>query len=498
MKHSTKTFFVLLIAVIVCISNFSLISAAATIPEATPEFYVNDFANILSEEDESILMNNALTLATENDGIQVVVSTIESLNGDTVENYATQMYNKYGIGKNDMGILILLSTGDRQIRVEVGKAMEGYINDSKAGRFMDKYAIPYLKENKFNEGIISLQTAFINEITTCVSEEKNVTSTSDPLPSIDFSIVFGVLGIILFLALLIYIIILISKKIEKRKQLISDLNAEIADLKKINSRLNDRNISDKQELTKVIASLEHNKHALEYSLSKVQNELANLKDRYSRVLKIYPDSDTKVDEMIKAEQIQRDKEIAASVDSHISDVIDLGPDKDIVLRLSSVISEYEHLTSDQKTYIKNDISKLKNLYILSLHLEEEYKKELEEERIRKLTEKRKKEAKSVTEEILAVISAIGCARAHHLYKLNNAKDLYDDLDSETKKYVERSVISKLNSLISAAKRDKEEEERRRRESSYNSYNSSSSSSSSFGGFGGFGGSSGGGGASRGF
>lgn len=496
MKHSIKTFVVLLITVILCISNFTLISASTTIPEATPEFYVNDFANILSEEDESILMNKALTLANENDGIQIVVSTIESLNGDTVENYATQMYNKYGIGKNDMGLLILLSTGDRQIRVEVGKAMERYINDSKAGRFMDNYAIPYLKDNKFDEGIISLQDALINEIVTCVSAENNVAPTSEPLPDIDFSIVFGVLGVILLLALLIFLIVLISKKIEKLKELISNLNDQIANLKKANSRLNARNASDKQELTKVIGSLEHNKHALESSLSKVQNELANLKDRYSRVLKIYPDTDTKVDEMIKTEQIARDKRIAASVDSHISDVIDLGPDKDIVLRLSSVISEYEHLTSDQKTYIKNDISKLKNLYILSLHLEEEYQKELEKERIKK----RKKDAKSVTEKILAVISAIGCARAHHLYKLNDAKDLYDDLDHETKKFVDHSVISKLDSLISAAKRDKEDEERRRRESSYNSYSSSSRSSSSFGssGFGGFGGSSGGGGASRGF
>ena len=42
--------------------------------------------------------------------------------------------------------------------------MEGYIPDSKAGRFIDNYAIPSLKENKFNEGIIQLQGAFIEEI----------------------------------------------------------------------------------------------------------------------------------------------------------------------------------------------------------------------------------------------------------------------------------------------------------------------------------------------
>jgi len=172
MKNLTKTFCVTLITVILCISSFTSVFATATIPEATTDFYVNDFANVFTNEERTALMNNAVKLANESDGIQVVVSTVEALEGDTVENYALNMYNKYGIGKDDMGLLILLSTGDRQIRVEIGKAMEGYINDAKAGRFIDKYAISYLKENKFNEGLISLQSAFIKEITNCISEEK--------------------------------------------------------------------------------------------------------------------------------------------------------------------------------------------------------------------------------------------------------------------------------------------------------------------------------------
>ena len=148
--------------------------------------------------------------------------------------------------------------------------------------------------------------------------------------------------------------------------------------------------------------------------------------------------------------------------------------------------------------VVNDFTKLKSLYANSLKLKEEYEKKLEEERIRKLTEERKEKASSVTKQILAVISAVGIARAHDLYDLNDAKDLYEDLDSETQKYVDDSVISELDSLISAARRDKEEEEERRRRSSYNSSYSSSSSSFGGGGFSGFGGSSGGGGASRGF
>lgn len=499
MKNLTKTFSVLLFAVILCIGSLTSVFAAATIPEATEDFYVNDFANVFTAEEKEALMESAVKLANESNGIQVVISTVESLEGDTVENYAHSMYNKYGIGKDDMGLLILLSTGDRQIRVEVGRAMEAYINDSKAGRFIDKYAISYLKENKFNEGLISLQSSFINEITECVSAEKNPESTpNSSLPSINFSIVFGILGIIILLGLIIYVVLLILKKIRKRKALIYDLNAQISTLKITNSNLKNQHEAEKEELNKVIEDLKYDKHSLESTLLETKTELANLQDRYNRAWEIYPDVDAKVDEMIVKEQIEKDKEIAAEVDDNISNVIELSPSKDIVDKVFSVMSEYKNLTHEQRAYIKNDFKKLEDLYINSLELKEEYEKKLEEERLRKLTEERKKKAESVTKQILAVISAVGIARAHDLYDLNDAKDLYEDLDSETQKYVDSSVISNLNSLISAAKRDKDDEERRRRQSSYSSSYRSSSSFSRGGGFGGFGGRSGGGGASRGF
>ena len=497
MKNLTKTFSILLIATILCISSFTCIFASVTIPDATSDFYVNDFANVFTDEEENTLMNNAVKLATETDGVQVVVSTIESLEGDTVENYAYNMYNKYGIGKDDMGLLILLSTGDRKIRVEIGRTMEGYINDSKAGRFIDKYAIPYLKDNKFNEGLISLQSAFVKEITNNVLSEKTLNSTFDSLPSVDWSNFLLTIGIIVILALFAYIILLIARKIKKRKALISELNKRISNLEKSNSNLTKQNIADKNASNKIIDKLKQDKNTLTITLSQTKNELTTLKDRYARILKIYPDANAKVDEMLKQEQIEKDKSLAASVDSHISEVISLSPNKDIIDKVFSVMSEYKNLTKEQRAYIKNDFTKLKNLYVNSLKLKEDYEKKLEEERIRKLTEQRKKKADSVTKQILAVIAGIGIARANDLYELNEAKDLYEYLDSETKRYVDDSVISDLNSLIAAARRDKEEEEeeeRRRRQASYHS----SSSSFSGGGFGGFGGNSGGGGASRGF
>lgn len=131
--------------------------AETAIPDATSQFYVNDFADVFTDEEESRLMDNAVALADEYDDIQVVVTTIKSLDGSSIENYALNMYNNYGIGKNDMGLLILLSTGDRKIYVATGLAMETYFPDSKVSRFIDDYAIPYLAGNKFNEGLTKIK-----------------------------------------------------------------------------------------------------------------------------------------------------------------------------------------------------------------------------------------------------------------------------------------------------------------------------------------------------
>lgn len=500
MKKAIKFFVAILVIIVMCVTSAVSVFASANIPEATLDFYVNDFAGVFSEEEKSKLMNNAVTLAKENDGIQVVVTTVKSLDGETVEDYAYDMYNKYGIGKDDMGLLILLSTGDRQIRVEVGKAMEAYVNDAKAGRFMDKYAIPLLKENKFNEGLISLQEALITEVKTCV-----VTGTIDDVDkkvniSIDWSSVFLVLGIILLVGVVVFVIILIAKKVKSKKEYVEGLEDEVKRLKAQKISMQESHEANTEALRSINSELKYDKDELQTECKQLNDKLKELKDRHCRLLTIYPDADEKIDAMIKAERIAKDKEKAKEVDDLIKSVIDLLPSKDIVGKVESVLSNYNLLTDGQKQYVEADIRELKDLYSFSLQLKKEHERKLEEERIRQLTEQRKNKAEKVTKELLAVIALVGVARASDLYKLRDAKSLYDNLDYETKKFVDKAAISKLDSLLSDAKRRKdeeEEEERRRRRASYHS-SSSFGGGSSFGGHGGFGGRSGGGGSSRGF
>lgn len=271
MKKTTKCLIAILTLLFTMLSTNSIVFAkSVSVPSATSDFYVNDFAEVFSEEQKSRLMENAIKLSDKYDGAQVVITTVKSLDSNAIEDYSYEMYNQYGIGKNDMGILILLSTGDRQIRIEVGKAMEAYINDSKAGRFIDKYAIPSLKENKFDEGLIKLQEALISEVQVNLDKEKNNTSDIEETPKkeIDSGKVLRFVLIVLICGAVCILILIIIKRInsQKRKEqsLIESVKVKEKEIHYLNSIIekanNDINTSNNEcfDLKKEIKDLKGN------------------------------------------------------------------------------------------------------------------------------------------------------------------------------------------------------------------------------------------------
>ncbi len=137
---------------------------AMEIPDATEEFYVNDFADVLSYETENMITGSGQRMFEEK-GMQIVVTTVESLYGEAIEEYSIEMARKYKIGSEgaDNGILVLLAVSDREVRIEVGYGLEGDMNDAKAGRFLDDYAMEYFADNDFDGGINNLYRALLIE-----------------------------------------------------------------------------------------------------------------------------------------------------------------------------------------------------------------------------------------------------------------------------------------------------------------------------------------------
>ncbi len=152
--------FVLIISVLLSVSSF-----AVKLPEPTNDFFVNDFANVIDEEDEKELMKIGENLFVKT-GAQVVVVTVDTLDGADVSEYVLELGRKWGVGDKEKnnGVVLLLSVSERQITIQVGYGLEGRLTDGKTGRILDKYAIPYLKNNDFSTGLTEAYKAIVSEV----------------------------------------------------------------------------------------------------------------------------------------------------------------------------------------------------------------------------------------------------------------------------------------------------------------------------------------------
>lgn len=86
---------------------------------------MNDFASVIDSEYKQQIQNEAVLLY-EKTGAQVVIVTINSLDGESLEEYANLLFREWGIGSSekDNGVLMLVSVGDRLSRIEVGYGLK--------------------------------------------------------------------------------------------------------------------------------------------------------------------------------------------------------------------------------------------------------------------------------------------------------------------------------------------------------------------------------------
>jgi len=130
--------------------------AQAERPFPKPKGLVNDFANVIpaAHEQKIAAVTGELFQKTQ---IPVVVVTMPDIGGAEYNDYTTRLYEAWGIGKKgeDKGVLIFVTIKERKMRIETGYGVEGILPDGLVGEIRDRYMTPYLKENKFGEGILN-------------------------------------------------------------------------------------------------------------------------------------------------------------------------------------------------------------------------------------------------------------------------------------------------------------------------------------------------------
>lgn len=115
---------------------------------------VNDYANLLSPG-VSQRLEQALADFERSDSTQIVVLTINSLEGESLEEYSIRVAEAWRIGqtKLDNGAILLIAKQERKIRIEVGRGLEGVLTDLVSGRIIRGDISPYFKKNDYDSGI---------------------------------------------------------------------------------------------------------------------------------------------------------------------------------------------------------------------------------------------------------------------------------------------------------------------------------------------------------
>jgi uncharacterized protein len=138
-------------------------AGAKDIPPLTGR--IVDQANLLSPEQRQRI-ESKLAQFEQQTGDQVAVLTIDSLDGEAIEDYANKVARAWGLGRKgkDNGVLLLVAKQDRKMRIEAGYGLEPVLTDLQTKVIQDEVIIPYFKKGDFGGGIEAGVDAILSTI----------------------------------------------------------------------------------------------------------------------------------------------------------------------------------------------------------------------------------------------------------------------------------------------------------------------------------------------
>lgn len=135
---------------------------------AVPELrqQVTDITGTLSTSEQQSL-TQPLQDITQKTRAQVAVLIVPSTGDDSIEQYATRVFDNWRLGdaKRNDGILIIVAWSDRTVRIQVGYGLEEKVTDALAGDIIRSNMIPAFKQQKLAKGLELAIIALNNQLT---------------------------------------------------------------------------------------------------------------------------------------------------------------------------------------------------------------------------------------------------------------------------------------------------------------------------------------------
>jgi len=183
-------------AVVAVLLSASLVALAANFPALTGR--IVDQANIIPAATRVDIEPKLADLETKS-GIQLVVATVSSLQGEEIEPYANELFRAWKLGEKtkNNGVLLLVAPNERRARIEVGYGLEGTLTDALSKIIVANAIAPRFKDGDFGGGVSRGVDDIITVLTTDASEWQKrpaVRVDSEPAPDLgDWLLIAGLL-----------------------------------------------------------------------------------------------------------------------------------------------------------------------------------------------------------------------------------------------------------------------------------------------------------------
>lgn len=165
------------------------------------EMAVYDGADLFKENEEQQLRQKLETYA-DTTSTQIVVATINSLNGEYIGTYAADWAHDWGIGQKDEdnGLLILIAKTDAKIWITTGYGLEQYLTDATTKTIIDNIILPEFRKGDYYQGLDKGITAVFEVLAgrfdaTAVQKSKGENSWP-----------FAIFPLLIFIVLIIFIV----------------------------------------------------------------------------------------------------------------------------------------------------------------------------------------------------------------------------------------------------------------------------------------------------
>ncbi len=149
----------------------ALLSAAFAINFPALTGRVVDQANIIPADSRAAIEAKLADLEAKS-GIQLVIATVSSLDGQEIEPYANELFRTWKLGEKtkNNGVLLLVAPNERRVRIEVGYGLEGTLTDALSQVIIANAITPRFKTGDYAGGITRGVDDIITVLTTDASE----------------------------------------------------------------------------------------------------------------------------------------------------------------------------------------------------------------------------------------------------------------------------------------------------------------------------------------